>query len=76
MGHINGNGSLIYNWLTITSLQLTRKDLGDTSELNQKIYIRKFMNETLENICDVLRDLVPFAQFKKQPWKSVTLVKL
>ena len=30
------------------------------------------MNETLENIWDVLRDLVPFAQFKKQPWKSVT----
>ena len=29
-------------------------------------------------ICDVLRDLVPFAQFKKHeklPWKSVTFTK-
>ena len=30
-------------------------------------------------ICDVLRDLVPFVQFKKRekhPWRSVTLLKL
>ena len=29
-------------------------------------------------ICDVLRDLVPFAQFKKRgklPWRSVTFTK-
>ena len=31
------------------------------------------------NICDVLRDLVPFAQFKKRvkhPWRSVTFSKV
>ena len=30
-------------------------------------------------ICDALRDLVPFVQFKKRekhPWRSVRLVKL
>ena len=30
-------------------------------------------------MCDVLRDLVPFAQFKKRekdPWKSVTFSKI
>ena len=32
-----------------------------------------------ENICDVLRDVVPFVQFKKRekhPWKSVTFSKV
>ena len=31
------------------------------------------------NICDVLRDLVPFVQFKKRekhPWRSVTFSKV
>ena len=30
-------------------------------------------------ICDALRDLVPFAQFKKRekhPWRSVTFIKV
>ena len=30
-------------------------------------------------VCDALHDLLPFVQFKKrekQPWRSVTLVKL
>ena len=29
-----------------------------------------------ENICNALRDLVPFVQFKKHPWRSVTFSKV
>ena len=35
--------------------------------------------EDLKNICDALRDLVPFVQFKKRekhPWKSVNFSKV
>ena len=38
-----------------------------------------FKNVYYREICDALRDLVPFAQFKKleeHPWRSVTLSKV
>ena len=42
-------------------------EIADTSDQSSK------------SICDVLRDLVSFVQFKKrekQPWRSVTLSKV
>ena len=37
------------------------------------------MKKSFMNICDALRDLVPFVQFKKRekdPWRSVTFSKV
>ena len=41
--------------------------------------IEAFHNPPHKSTCDVLRDLVPFVQFKKRekhPWRSVTLSKV
>ena len=40
--------------------------------------VKKFMKLS-ENICDALRNLLPFVQFKKRekhPWRSVTFSKV
>ena len=42
-------------------------------------YVRNIQKGTQKKICDVLRDLVPFVQFKKcrkYPWRSVTFSSL
>ena len=40
------------------------------SEINRNILVLQ------ANVCDVLRDLVPFVQFKKLPSRSVTFTKV
>ena len=40
---------------------------------------RYIPNSMMQTLCDVLRDLVPFVQFRKRekrPWKSVTFSKV
>ena len=46
---------------------------------NRKKFCRTIMNKALTSICDVLRDLVPFVQFKKRekhPWRNDTFSKV
>ena len=47
-------------------------------QLTLMIYVTNWL-PTFWNICDVLRDLVPFVQFRKlekHPWRSVTFSNL
>ena len=50
-----------------------------SSGLMQGTEIADTSDQSSKSICDVLRDLVSFVQFKKhekQPWKSVTSSKV
>ena len=67
--------------------RILRNDIGGhlISTMKMIILIQSLTNEILielifnSQICDALRDLVPFEQFKKRenhPWTSVTLSKV
>ena len=62
-------------------MQVCQKKIAKKKDCNRLLNLEQFPRKTvtvLQNICDVLRDLVPFIQFnvKKHPWRSVTFSKV
>ena len=54
--------------------QISQLSINDQSQLMIKIKLKT----SVSNACDKLRDMAPFAQFKKRekhPWTHVTLLK-